>query len=103
MKCSETYKAAPYFYNCAQAVVARFRPELLEAAGSCGGGRAPEGLCGALYGAMMAEPEKAEEIKAAFAEAAGAVTCRQLKGECKTPCVTCIDIAEQLLTELQKH
>ena len=39
-------------YNCAQTVYAAFKggdAEGLEELSKCGGGKAPEGLCGALY------------------------------------------------------
>lgn len=42
-------------YNCAQTVYAAFKggdAEGLEELSKCGGGKAPEGLCGALYSAV---------------------------------------------------
>lgn len=88
-------------YNCAQTICAAFgREDLLEAMKSCGGGRAPEGTCGALYGAMQVVPEKAEALKAAFTEALGASTCRELKGGNRVPCQQCVTTAATLLTQI---
>ncbi len=93
-----TFRTPPHMYNCAQTVCAAFgREDLLDAMKSCGGGRAPEGTCGALYGAMQVAPERAEEIKAAFAAANGATQCRQLKGENRVPCQVCVRTAAELL------
>ncbi len=97
-KALSTFRQPPHMYNCAQTVCAAFgRDDLLEAMKSCGGGRAPEGTCGALYGAMQVAPERAEEIKAAFLAANGATLCRQLKGENRVPCQVCVRTAAELL------
>lgn len=93
-----TFREPPYMYNCAQTICAAFgREDLLEAMKSCGGGRAPEGTCGALYGAMQVAPERAEELKTAFCAATGATQCNQLKGEHRVPCQTCVRTAAELL------
>lgn len=93
-----TFRQPPYMYNCAQTVCAAFgRDDLLEAMKACGGGRAPEGTCGALYGAMQVAPEKADEIKEAFCAAIGATECNKLKGEHRVPCQTCVQTAAELL------
>ncbi len=85
-------------YNCAQTVCAAFgREDLLESMKTCGGGRAPEGTCGALYGAMQLAPERAESLKAAFAAVNGATQCRLLKGENRVPCQVCVRTAVELL------
>lgn len=88
----------PLNANCAQSVaLLAGRDDLVEPFRACGGGRAPEGLCGALHAALALCPEeRREEIIAAFREAAGATTCRELKGACKTPCVHCVAIGDKL-------
>ena len=96
-----TFRQPPYMYNCAQTVCAAFgREDLLEEMKVCGGGRAPEGTCGALYGAMQVAPEKAEEIKAAFCGVTGATQCNQLKSEKKVACQTCVQTAAEILTKI---
>ncbi len=97
-KALSTFRQPPHMYNCAQTVCAAFgRDDLLDAMKACGGGRAPEGTCGALYGAMQVAPERAEDIKAAFLAANGATQCRQLKGGLRVPCETCVRTAVSLL------
>ncbi len=97
-KALSTFRQPPFMYNCAQTICAAFgREDLLESMQSCGGGRAPEGTCGALYGAMQVAPERAEELRAAFLAANGATQCRQLKGENRVPCQVCVRTAAELL------
>lgn len=51
-----TFRTAPWRHNCAQAVCAALgREDLLETVSSCGTGKAPDGLCGALYGALLCD------------------------------------------------
>lgn len=96
------FRCPPLRYNCAQAVYHAFGgEELIEPLQSCGGGRAPEGLCGALYGAIQAAPELEEKLRGEFAALNGAVTCRQLKGEGRVPCEQCVRTACELLEKLR--
>jgi len=68
--------------NCAQAVLRGFQQmlaipdERIAAASAHGGGRAPEGLCGALHSALelVDRPEDKAAIRAEFARQAGDVT-----------------------------
>lgn len=98
-KALSTFREPPYMYNCAQTICAAFgRMDLLEEMKTCGGGRAPEGTCGALYGALMVAPERAEALKAAFAEKLGATCCRDLKGGSpRVACQDCVRVAAELL------
>ncbi|MBQ9830288.1 MAG: hypothetical protein IJO38_08100 [Akkermansia sp.] len=96
-----TFRQKPCMYNCAQTVCAAFgREDLVESMASCGGGRAPEGTCGALYGAMQVMPEKSAAILAAFTAANGASTCREIKGCNRVPCQECVRRAATILVEL---
>ncbi len=92
------FRTDPYRYNCAQSICAAFgRDDLLESLSSCGGGKAPDGLCGALYGALQIIPaHRHEAVKEAFLQAAGSTYCLQLKKECKVPCRQCVTIAQEL-------
>ncbi len=93
-----TFRQKPYMYNCAQTVCAAFgREDLVEPMACCGGGRAPEGTCGALYGAMQVAPEKSAAVLAAFVAATGASTCREIKGANRVPCQECVRIAATAL------
>ena len=95
-----TFRQKPFMYNCAQTVCAAFgREDLVEPMGCCGGGRAPEGTCGALYGAMQVAPEKAAFLLAAFTAAHGSSTCREIKSANRVPCQECVRLAATLLVE----
>lgn len=95
-----TFRQKPYMYNCAQTVCAAFgREDLVEAMATCGGGRAPEGTCGALYGAMQVAPDKSAAILAAFTAANGYSKCRDLKGANRVPCQECVRCAATILVE----
>ena len=93
------FTAVPKTHNCAQAVMdgcGGTSGQVAEMA-ACGGGRAPGGLCGALHAALLLRPDRAEEIKAAFAREVGALTCRDIKTKAGTPCPICVETAAQLV------
>jgi len=93
----------PENFNCAQTVldawqnatgrqvapVAEFK--------AFGGGRAPEGECGALHAACLCAPEAADSMRAAFARRAGSGHCLTLKRELHFPCAECVGLAAELL------
>ncbi len=101
---NRTEKALACFrkpYSCAQTIVAAFGKDdeatmaVMKAASA---GRAPEGRCGALWAAMTLLDEKDRPaFEAAFAKEAGAAACRQIKGEARTPCERCVEIAASRL------
>jgi hypothetical protein len=101
-KALSTFREPPYMYNCAQTICAAFgRDDLLDAMKACGGGKAPEGTCGALYGAMMVAPDKADALLEAFAADLGATKCRDLKSPCsRVACQDCVRKAAELLEKL---
>lgn len=99
-KALATFRQPPYMYNCAQTICAAFgREDLLEEMAACGGGRAPEGTCGALYGARQVAPQLAESLAGAFRACLGATTCSRLKGEGRVPCQQCVRTAAELLVQ----
>lgn len=97
-KATEFFTAIPRQHNCAQAVAAGLdRDDLVQELSVCGGGRAPQGYCGALHAALLiAKPEHAEQIKKEFSETAGALTCREIKGCTGYPCAECVRLAAEL-------
>lgn len=103
-KATELFTAVPKKYNCAETVVEAFgHGELLSQMHYCGGGRAPEGICGALHAALQLLPqEEHEKVKQEFQERAGSLLCGELKNTCKTPCLACVRIASALLEKYQK-
>lgn len=96
-------RAKKYFhgeerYNCAQAVLAAYdsEHEKIEGAKSFGGGRAPEGLCGALHSAKeLLSEEKHAELVEEFSAAAGALKCREIRALGKFKCQECVAFAAE--------
>lgn len=102
MKAIDTFRTSPYKHNCAQAIAYRWYAlyddkDIVEHYAPYVGGRAPEGLCGALYAAMKACPQHAEEIRSEFEKQCGAAFCRDIKGTNRTPCEICVDTADRLV------
>ncbi len=92
--------------NCAQAVLKAFQKKLnihdsvIDEFRAYGGGRAAEGICGALYAAeYLAEKHNYGTLKEHFANEAGHTKCRELKQHAKTSCVSCVKIADTLLAK----
>ncbi len=100
-KSLELFTAVPKVHNCAQAVICGAgREDLKDAMAVCGGGKAPDGICGALHAALLLAPAaENEEIKRKFAAQAGDITCRQIKAA-SYPCVKCVELAADLLENL---
>ena len=98
------YGAVPKCHNCAQAVVEiAGRKDLYESMAFCGAGRAENGYCGALFGALQVTPEANHDaVKAHFAEQVGALTCKEIKGTAKTPCMKCVAVGAMLAEEFGK-
>lgn len=93
--------------NCAQSVLRAFQEdfeledECIAAAAKLGGGRAGNGLCGALHAAEHLSPDA--EVKAAihqrFASAAGSDKCRKIRKLGRLSCGECVEMAAGLLVE----
>lgn len=94
-------------FNCAQAVIAAFKEKFLldeKCVGffaGYGGGRAPEGECGALYAAKYIlkgkYPGKAAECEKAFIADAGSAKCGQIRKLNRIPCMGCVGKAAEFL------
>lgn len=97
-KAEEIFTRIPKTHNCAQSVAAGCdAEERVSELAACGGGRAPEGRCGALHAALLLVPaEKREPLEAEFAARAGAVTCHALKQVVHFPCSACVRLAAEL-------
>lgn len=94
-------------YNCAQAILKAFQKygrlpdqQILQHKSS-GGGRAPGGICGALYAARLHLSDAAEisDMEAAFKEKAGYITCREIRKNKTLTCVQCVETAAKILKE----
>lgn len=102
MKATDTFRTPPYKHNCAQAVAYRWQrlykdKNIVASYTPYVGGRAPEGLCGALYAAMQACPNNAADIATEFANRCGAIRCRDIKSAKRIPCERCVDVADRLI------
>jgi hypothetical protein len=63
-----------------------------------GGGRAPDGLCGALHAAMTLNPEHVESIKEIFKLGAKSFTrCKEIRPQGIIPCNRCVELAGEAL------
>lgn len=102
-KSEEYFHVKPENFNCAQAVLKGFQKEFgindqtIEEFRAWGGGRAQDGICGALFTAeyLLGEEEKAllrDEFKAEM----GTISCRELKQN-KKACVACVRLADNLV------
>ncbi len=104
---SKQYYRGKEGYNCAQAIAAGFCEHFdgctsfIEECKMFSGGRAKEGLCGALFAAetIATDQDKAFRIRKKFREEVGAVSCREIKSTTKTPCISCVETAARILKE----
>ena len=95
--------------NCAQSVIKAFGgicqidENMIAEAKAYGGGRAEEGLCGALYAALLLLEDEGEAamLREEFAREAGSQKCREIKSGGGLPCVDCVRLAARLLA--RKH
>ena len=68
-----------------------------------GGGKAPDGLCGALYAAKMMQPDHAESIEEFFKRGAqGCTKCQEIRPNKVIPCNRCVELAGEALDFLEK-
>ena len=100
MSAIDTFRAAPFRHNCAQAVANQWRhlyssSDIVADYQPYVAGGAPGGLCGALYAATQAVPEHAEEIAGEFEAQAGSCKCREIKTITKFPCQQCVILADK--------
>lgn len=103
-------KAASLFHgkeklNCAQAVLKAFQEEAsipdsaINEAKAAGGGRAPDGLCGAVHSAKLLASNDfiRDQIDRSFIEIAGSTRCYEIRGLKKLSCSGCVALAARLL------
>jgi hypothetical protein len=97
------FRKPPERLNCAQSVLHAWR----EVSGDktltladlkpFGGGRAPEGICGALHAACLTAPDRADALKMAFAARLGSLYCKELRAAKVHLCEICVGLATELL------
>ena len=100
--------------NCAQSVAFAYLKaknktdeeiqEALDFFKSCGGGRAENGLCGALFTAKFFAKEKAQAVEDFFKkQASGKIHCKEIRGMKIIPCTTCVTLALEALQSAEKQ
>lgn len=68
-----------------------------------GGGKAPNGSCGALYAAKMMQPDHADAIEDFFKRGAQNFTkCSEIRPNKVIPCNRCVELAGEALDFLEK-
>ena len=99
----KVFRQPPERLNCAQSVLYAWREVSGDTAialadlKTFGGGRAPDGICGALHAACMVAPGRAEALKQNFAARLGSRYCRELRAAKVHPCESCVTQATDLL------
>lgn len=95
--------------NCAQSVICAFKNELqidkdiVEKFRSCGGGNAPDGLCGAYYAAKYilqnrCADEELPKLEEYFSSFSGSTKCREIREGRKLSCIGCIEKSSEFIT-----
>ena len=94
-------KKGPRRLNCAQSIAETLREKYplegktVELLSTCGGGRAPEGYCGAFYAAKSIlerySPQSTAEKMELLRSFAGSLKCRDIKALKKKNCLECIE------------
>ncbi len=88
-------------YNCAQAIHKAFdsSQEQVEEARGHGGGRAEEGLCGALHAGLsiLHDKEDRERLHAHFLSYAKSLKCREIKKAKTLSCSDCVKVTAEFL------
>ncbi|MDD5435737.1 MAG: C-GCAxxG-C-C family (seleno)protein [Nitrospira sp.] len=93
--------------NCGQTIVHAFKDkfslpdELIARFEGYGGGKAPEGHCGAFYAAKVilenSHPEKLKDCEKTLIAHANSTKCKEIRSSCKLTCIGCVEkVAESL-------
>jgi len=96
--------------NCAQSVLSAFKQEmnigeeLINLAKAYGGGRAPDGICGAYWAAKLIIekyccPEKAKEFEEFFNNQADSLLCKEIRKNKKLSCLGCVEKATEFIVK----
>ena len=99
----KVFRQPPERLNCAQSVLYAWREVSSDTSIALadlkpfGGGRAPDGLCGALHAACIVAPDHAEALKQNFTARLGSLYCKELRAAKVHPCETCVTQATELL------
>jgi ubiquinone/menaquinone biosynthesis C-methylase UbiE len=102
-------KAGQAKFNCAQSVIKAYfdlfcaSAQEVNAFAAFGGGKAPEGRCGAYYAAWYLASKKnhlkINQFEQDFINAAGSLKCKEIRSQRKLSCLGCVEKAADLLDE----
>lgn len=94
-------------HNCAQAVAAAFKERceiteaLIESLGAFGSGKAPGGLCGALYAVQVlfekSSPHIFDKCRKTLVDAAGSAQCKDIRKSRKLSCLGCVEAMAEII------
>ena len=103
------FHSLPGKLNCAQAILKGFQKEFditdqeIEEFRAMGGGRAQDGICGALYSAERLLSQAGRPgIREEFKSRVGETHCLAIKTT-KFPCIDCVRIADELMEKRMKQ
>jgi len=106
VKADKFFRTEPEKLNCAQCILKAFQAQLnisdsiIAEFRRYGGGRAPEGVCGALYAAdYLLKQHGKNSIQEEFRQKTNAVTCLELRKKRKVLCEMYINIVDELLEQ----
>jgi hypothetical protein len=108
IKATDTFHHPQHRHNCAQAIANKWHsylglpPSIVDDMKAFGGGRSPEGMCGALYAGLELLPlaDSKKQMLDEFKNITGQTKCRDLKCDKKVSCQQCVDIADQIIEKL---
>ena len=93
--------------NCAQSVIKAYHDlfntsaQEVDVFAGLGGGKAPEGKCGAYYAVwqlvLKNNPLKINQLEQDFINAAGSLKCKEIRKQRKLSCLGCVEKAADLL------
>ena len=107
-------KASIYYrgkegYNCSQAVLKASQEkyglseEMIKLYAQYGGGRADNGVCGALFATylLIKDPQQVGQINAYFEEKAGSTRCKEIKKLNRLSCSDCVDLGFEVVSRVE--
>ena len=104
IKSEEYFHKKPDNFNCAQAILKGFQHEFqiqdetVETFRAFGGGRAENGLCGALYAAnYLMKKAGNEPLNESFVKKVTSEKCKEIKQNKCCSCEECVKIADELV------